>query len=341
MRSLRKQAANYCFLDDCDIPLFPTKDEKTPKNVLLDDVKSSFLSCIKNNKKECDLNSDMVLLWCYSVVIVIFIPLHLADHFSCLCINVIKHNVEYLDNVYKKVLFYGKDSELGMYCHTVLNIMSDSLLKMAFPEGRSRKRGKANDGLCCSLDCGGEDNQILLVSVFMRKNQKLLSKMLKLRKQVVDLCFLDDFTLSLTKDIMSILPGISMSTREVDCWFTLLISLEFEQRSEPSTMFFELRHMSTYLLDNILYNENDYSDMFKVTEIVGNHISLYLKMKNNIKESDCGQFEVRDVKFDWKKKEPNNDESDCFILYNMAQYEGTEFKSELGLKVSREATVLK
>ncbi|KAH9609586.1 hypothetical protein KSS87_019030, partial [Heliosperma pusillum] len=287
MRSLRKHAADYCFLDDCDISLFyltkedmetmildkmimvgiiewwslflndtcitvdlsrlffglaqmqplvriysPTKDEKTPKSVLVDEVKSAFLTCIRNNKKQCDLNSDMI-----------FIPLHLGDHFSCLCINFIKRKVEYLDNVYKKLLFYGKDSELGLYCHTVLNIMSEFLVENGVPRGAespsvsgakstvtstfeasasvstppaghvsikgdtpkslksvmgSRKRGMADDGLGCSLDCGGEDNQILLVSVFMRKNQKLLSKMLKLRKQVVDLCFLDDFGLSLT-----------------------------------------------------------------------------------------------------------------------------------------------
>ncbi|KAH9618963.1 hypothetical protein KSS87_006415 [Heliosperma pusillum] len=237
----------------------PTKDEKTPKSVLVDEVKSSFRSCIKNNKKECDLNYDMI-----------FIPLHLGDHFSCLCINFIKRKVEYLDNVYKKLLFCGKDSELRLYCHTVFNIMSNSLVENGVPRGveqgnkkeamlnnlvekrrveleecrqsqkgkkrksaamkktfckklkksqspsdsgakstvtstfevsasvstppavplsimgdtpknlksvlGSHKRGTADDG----LDCGGEDNQILLVSVFMRKNQKLLSKMLKL-----------------------------------------------------------------------------------------------------------------------------------------------------------------
>ncbi|KAH9616818.1 hypothetical protein KSS87_011348, partial [Heliosperma pusillum] len=516
MRSLRKQAADYCFLDDCDIPLSdnivlwgtsnyltkedmetmipdkmimvgviewwslflndtcisvdlsrlffglaqmqplvricsPTKDEKTPKSLLVDEVNFAFLSCIRNNKKQCDLNSDLI-----------FIPLHLGDHFSCLCINFTKRKVEYLDNVYKKLLFYGKDSEIGLYCHTVLNIMSDFLVENGVPRGAespsvsgakstvtstveasasvstppagpvsikgdtpqslksvlgSRKRGMADDGLGCSLDCGGEDNQILLVSVFMRKNQKLLSKMLKLRKQVVDLCFLDDFGLSLTEifvaynegedlfldknDLLSILPGPLMSTRIVECWSTLLNSLEFEQRSEPSTMFFGLRHMqdmlyslldnyyassideeatnrlfqswdtfinccygkchlnsdliflpiflndhyacvcinfinqSTDLLDNILYKEDEYPDMFKLAEILCDHMRLYLKMKNIIKESDCSDFEVRDVKFDWKKKEPNIDESGCFMLYTMAQYEGTEFKSDLRVKVSR------
>ncbi|KAH9617409.1 hypothetical protein KSS87_022229 [Heliosperma pusillum] len=347
MRSLRKQAADYCFLDDCDIPLSdniviwatnnyltkedmetmvpdkmimvgviewwslflndtcitvdlsilffgmsqmqplvricsPTKDEKTPNSVLVNEVKSSFLTCIGNNKKQCDLNSDLI-----------FIPLHLGDHFNCLCINFIKRKVDYLDNVYKKLLFYGKDSELGMYCHIVLNIMSEFLVENGVPRGAespsisgakstvtstfeasasvstppagpvsikgntpkslksvlgSRKRGMADDELGCSLDCEGEDNQILLVSVFMKKNQKLLSKMLKLRKQVVDLCFLDDLALSL----------------------------------------------------------NIYSSLL-----------------------------VRDVKFDWKKKEPNDDESGCFMLYTMAQYEGTEFKSDFGVKVSR------
>ncbi|KAH9603814.1 hypothetical protein KSS87_013333 [Heliosperma pusillum] len=450
MRSLRKQAADYCFLDDCDIPLSdnivlwgasnyltkedmetmipdkmimvgviewwslflnetcisvdmsrlffglaqmqplvricsPTKDEKTPKSVLVDEVKSAFLSCIRNNKKQCDLNSDLI-----------FIPLHLGDHFSCLCINFTKRKVEYLDNVYKKLLFYGKDSEIGLYCHTVLNIMSDFLVENGVPRGAespsvsgakstvtstvevsasvstppagpvsikgdtpkslksvlgSRKRGMADDGLGCSLDCEGEDNQILLVSVFMRKNQKLLSKMLKLRKQVVDLCFLDDFGLSLTEifvaynegeglfldmnDLLSILLGPLMSTRVVECWSTLLNSLEFEQRSEPSTMFFGLRHMSTDLLDNILYKEDEYPDMFKLAEILRDHMRLYLKMKNIIKESDSSDFEARDVKFDCKKKEPNNDESGCFMLYTMAQYEGTKFKSDLGVKVSR------
>ncbi|KAH9602812.1 hypothetical protein KSS87_016311, partial [Heliosperma pusillum] len=369
MRSLKKQAADYCFLDDCDISLSdnivlwgtsnyltkedmetmipdkmimvgviewwslflndtcisvdlsrlffglaqmqplvricsPTKDEKTPKSVFVDEVKFAFLTCIRNNKKQCDLNSDLI-----------FITLHLGDHFSCLCINFTKRKVEYLDNVYKKLLFYGKDSEIELYCHTLLNIMSDFLVENEVPRGAespsvsgakstvtstveasasvstppagpvsikgdtpkslksvlgSRKRGIEDDGLGCSLDCGGEDNQILLVSVFMRKNQKLLSKMLKLRKQVVDLCFLDDFGLSLTEifvaynegeglfldrnDLLSILPGPSMSTRVVKCWSTLLNSLEFEQRSEPSTMFFGLRHMlsdMTYsLLDN-------------------------------------------------------------------------------------------
>ncbi|KAH9606583.1 hypothetical protein KSS87_016113 [Heliosperma pusillum] len=522
MRSLRKQAADYCFLDDCDIPLSvilfyifliqffslssdnivlwgtsnyltkedmetmipnkmimigviewwslflndtcisvdlsrlffglaqmqplvricsPTKDEKTPKSVLVDEVKSAFLSCIRNNKKQCDLNSDLI-----------FIPLHLGDHFSCLCINFTKRKVEYLDNVYKKLLFFGKDSEIGLYCHTVspsvsgakspsvsgakstvtstveasasvstppagpVSIKGDTPKSLKSVLG-SRKRGMTDDGLGCSLDCGGEDNQILLVSVFMRKNQKLLSKMLKLRKQVVDLCFLDDFGLSLTEifvaynegeglfldrnDLLSILPGPLMSTRVVECWSTLLNSLEFEQRSEPSTMFFGLRHMqdmlyslldnyygssineeatnrlfqswdtfinccygkchlnsdliflpiflndhyacvcinfinqSTDLLDNILYKEDEYPDMFKLAEILRDHMRLYLKIKNIIKESDCSDFEVRDVKFDWKKKEPNNDESGCFMLYTMAQYEGTEFKSDLGVKVSR------
>ncbi|KAH9608142.1 hypothetical protein KSS87_023319 [Heliosperma pusillum] len=525
MRSLRKQAADYCFLDDCDIPLSdnivlwgtssyltkedmetmipdkmimigviewwslflngtcisvdlsrlffglgqmqplvricsPTKDEKTIKSVLVDEVKSAFLTCIRNNKKQCDLNSDL-------------------------------RKVEYLDNVYKKLLFYGKDSEIGLYCHTVLNIMSYFLVENGVPRGAesqkgkkrksiarkktsckklkksqspsvsgakstvtstveasasvstppadhvsikgdtpkslksilgSRKRGMADDGLGCSLDCGGEDNHILLVSVFMRKNQKLLSKMLKLRKQVVDLCFLDDFGLSVTEifvaynegeglfldrnDLLSILPGSSMSTRVVECWSTLLNSLEFEQRSEPSTMFFGLRHMqdmiyslldnyyassideeptkrlfqswdtfinccygkchlnsdlifvpiflndhyafvcinfinqSTDLLDNILYKEDEYPDMFKLAEILRDHMRLYLKMNNIIKESDCSDFEVRHVKFDWKKKEPNNDESGCFMLYTMAQYEGTEFKSNLGVKELRKPHIL-
>ncbi|KAH9625242.1 hypothetical protein KSS87_004572, partial [Heliosperma pusillum] len=449
MRSLRKQAANYCFLDDCDIPLSdnivlwdtssyltkedmetmipdkmimvgviewwslflndtcitvdlsrlffglaqmqplvricsPTKDEKTPKSVLVDEVKSAFLTCIRNNKKQCDLNSDLI-----------FIPLHLGDHLSRLCINFTKRKVEYLDNVYKKLLFYGKDSEIGLYCHTVSqkgkkrkstarkktsckklkNLQSPSVsgakspsvsgakstvtstveasasvstppvgpvsIKGDTPKSLksvlgSRKRGMADDGLGCSLDCGGEDNKILLVSVFMRKNQKLLSKMLKLWKQVVDLCFLGDFGEGLfldRKDLLSILPGPSMSTRVVECWSTLLNSLEFEQRSKPSTMFFGLRHMdmiyslldnyyassideeptkrlfrswdtfincyygkchmnsdliflpiflndhyacvcinfinqSTDLLDNILYKEDEYPDMFKVAEIL-------------------------------------------------------------------------
>ncbi|KAH9617683.1 hypothetical protein KSS87_017190 [Heliosperma pusillum] len=189
MRSLRKQAADYCFLDDCDIPLSdnivlwgtrsyltkedmetmipdkmimvgviewwslflndtcitvdlrklffglaqmqplvricsPTNDEKTPKIVLVDEVKSAFLTCTRNNKKQCDLISDLI-----------FIPLHLGDHSSCLCINFTKRKVEYLDNVYKKLLFYGKDSEIGLYCHTVLNIMSEFLVENGVPGG--------------------------------------------------------------------------------------------------------------------------------------------------------------------------------------------------------------
>ncbi|KAH9609710.1 hypothetical protein KSS87_011054 [Heliosperma pusillum] len=478
MRSLRKQAADYCFLDDCDISLSdniviwgtnnyltkedmetmipdkmimvgviewwslflndtcitidlsilflglaqmqplvrncsPTKDEKTPKSVLVDEVKSSFLSFIKNNKKECDLNSDM-----------------LGNKKEAMLNNLVEKRLIELEecrqsqkgkirkSAARKKTFCKKlkksqspsDSgakstitstfEASAFLSTPpagpISIMGDTPKSLKSVLG-SRKRGRADDGLGCSLRCEGEDNQILLVSVVMRKTQKLLSKMLNLRKQVVDLCFLDDFA----KDILSILPGLSMSARVVECWSTLLNSLEFEQRSEPSTMFFALRHMqdmiyslldtydalspveetsnrvfaswdtfinccygkchlnsdlifvpifhndhyscvcinffnqSTDLLDNILYKENDYSDMFNVAEIVGNHMSLYLKMKNIIKESDCGQFKVRDVKFDWKKKESNNNESGCFMLYNMTQYEGTEFKSNLRVKVSR------
>ncbi|KAH9604552.1 hypothetical protein KSS87_012009, partial [Heliosperma pusillum] len=382
MQSLRKQAVDYCFLDDCDIPLFdniviwgtssyltkedmetmipdkmimvsviewwslflndtcitvdlsrlffgltqmqplvricsPTKDEKTPKSVLVDEVKSAFLTCIRNNKKQCDLNSNMI-----------FILLHLGDHFSCFCINFIKRKVEYLDNVYKKLLFYGKDSELCMYCHTVLGNTKEAMLnnlvekclieleecrlsqkgknrkstarKKFFckklkksqspsdsgakstvtstfeasasvstpPAGPvsikgdtpkslksvlgSRKRGMADDGLGFSLDYGGEDNQILLVSVFMRKNQKFLSKMLKLRKEIFVAYNEGEGLILDRKDILSILSGLSMSTRVVECWSTLLSSLEFEQRSEPSMMFIGLRHMDMIysLLDN-------------------------------------------------------------------------------------------
>ncbi|KAH9607722.1 hypothetical protein KSS87_015330 [Heliosperma pusillum] len=410
MRSLRKQAADYCFLDDCDIPLSPTKDEKTPKSVLVDEVKSAFLSCIRNNKKQCDLNSDL---------------LNIMSDF--LVENGVPRGAE------SPSVSGAKSPSVSGAKSTVTSTVEASASVSTPPAGPvsikgdtpkslksvlgSRKRGMTDDGLGCSLDCGGEDNQILLVSVFMRKNQKLLSKMLKLRKQVVDLCFLDDFGLSLTEifvaynegeglfldrnDLLSILPGPLMSTRVVECWSTLLNSLEFEQRSEPSTMFFGLRHMqdmlyslldnyygssineeatnrlfqswdtfinccygkchlnsdliflpiflndhyacvcinfinqSTDLLDNILYKEDEYPDMFKLAEILRDHMRLYLKMKNIIKESDCSDFEVRDVKFDWKKKEPINDESGCFTLYTMAQYEGTEFKSDLGVKVSR------
>ncbi|KAH9618618.1 hypothetical protein KSS87_003187 [Heliosperma pusillum] len=502
MRSLRKQAANYCFLDDCDIPLSdnivlwstsiyltkedmetmipdkmimvgviewwslflndtcitvdlsrlffglaqmqplvricsPTKDEKTPKSVLVDEVKSAFLTCIRNNKKQCDLNSDLI-----------FIPLHLGDHFRFLCINFTKRKVEYLDNVYKKLLFYGKDSEIGMYCHTVLgnkkeamlnNLVEKRLIELEEcrqsqkgkkrkstarkktsckklknsqspsvfgakstvtsiveasasistpPAGpvsikgdtpkslksvlSSRKRGMADDGLGCSLDCGGEDNQILLVSVFMRKNQKLLSKILKLRKQVVDLCFLDDFGLSLTEifvaynegeglfldrnNLLSILPDTYYAS-SIDkeptnmlfaSWDTFikccygkchlnsdLIFVPIFLNDHYACVCINFINQSTDLLDNILYKEDEYPDIFKVAEIVRNHMALYLRTKDIIKESDCADFEVCDVKFDWKKKEPNDDESGWFMLYTMAQYEGTEFKSDLGVKVSR------
>ncbi|KAH9615294.1 hypothetical protein KSS87_022641, partial [Heliosperma pusillum] len=432
MRSLRKQAADYCFLDDCDIPLsdkivlwgtssYLTKEDMEtmiPDKMIMVGVIEWWSLFLNDTCITVDLSRLFFGLAQMQPLVRIYSPT--KDEKTPKSVLVDEVKVEYLDNVYKKLWFYAKDYELGLYCHTVLNIMSEFLVENGVPRGTesqkgkkhkstarkktsckklknlqspsvsgakstvtstveasasvstppaepasikgdtpkslksvfgSRKRGMTDDGLGCSLDCGGEDNHILPVSVFMRKNQKLLSKMLKLRKQVVDLCFLDDFGLSLTdfllaynegeglfldmNDLLSILPGPSMSTRVVDSWSTLLNSLEFEQRSEPSMMFFELRHMSTDLLDNILYKEDEYPDMFKVAEIVGNHMGLYLRMKNIIKESDCGQFEVRDVKFDWKKKEPNDDESDCFMLYTMAQYEGTEFKSNLGVKVSR------
>ncbi|KAH9613241.1 hypothetical protein KSS87_010584 [Heliosperma pusillum] len=343
MRSLRKQSADYCFLDDCDIPLsdniviwginnYLTKEDMEtmiPDKMIMVGI-IEWWSLFLNDT--C-ITVDLSRLF-FGLAQMIFIPLHLGDHFSCLCINFIKRKVEYLDNVYKKLLFYGKDSKLGLYCHTVSSSVSGakSTVTSTFeasasvstpPAGPvsikgdtpkslksvlgSRKRGMADDGLGCSLDRGGEDNQILLVSVFMRKNQKLLSKMLKLRKQVVDLCFLDDFGLSLTEI--------------------------FVAYNEGEGLFLDMKDILSILPD-------EYPDMFKVAEIVRDHMRLYLRMKDIIKESDCADFEVRDVKFDWKKKEANDDESGCFMLYTMAQYEGTEFKSDLGVKEPKKPHIL-
>ncbi|KAK9668806.1 hypothetical protein RND81_13G088200, partial [Saponaria officinalis] len=103
----------------------------------------------------------------------------------------------------------------------------------------SRRKGES-DGLGCTYDCGLADDKALVVSKFMRANQALCSNLLRLRKEVVDYCLLDDHTFTkdetvamysdeeyLTReDILSIRPTAYLTGRMIECWAHLLNDID-------------------------------------------------------------------------------------------------------------------
>ncbi|KAK9705551.1 hypothetical protein RND81_07G065800 [Saponaria officinalis] len=120
----------------------------------------------------------------------------------------------------------------------------------------SRRKGES-DGLGCTYDCGLADDKALVVSKFIRSNQALCSNLLRLRKEVIDYCLLDDYTLTkdetvslysdveyLTReDILSIRPTTHLTGRIIECWEHLLNDIEYKDPISSTLMFFGIRHM--------------------------------------------------------------------------------------------------
>ncbi|KAH9617061.1 hypothetical protein KSS87_021882, partial [Heliosperma pusillum] len=216
----------------------------------------------------------------------------------------------------------------------------------------------------CSIDCGEVNEQMVVLSKTMISAKHVFNPMRSLSKQAADYCFLDDCDIPLSNNIVlwgtsSYLTKEDMETMIPDKmimvgvieWWSLFLN-DTCITVDLSRLFFGLAQMQP-LVRICSPTKDEIRRLLKVywwmklsphfllvkgttrNNVILILISATTCMKDIIKESDCADFEVRDVKFDWKKKEPNDDESGCFMLYTMTQYEGTEFKSDLGVKVSR------
>ncbi|XP_074278010.1 uncharacterized protein LOC141601615 [Silene latifolia] len=129
-----------------------SKHEKASRSDLCAEVILSFTVFVKNNKRDCDLNTDMI-----------FIPILLYEHFSCLCINFNAKRVEYLDNVFQEALFADDQQPCVrlVYCQTVLSLMSDFLVQKGVARGGEVKDYKIvnvpftwQTAAIENLDCG-------------------------------------------------------------------------------------------------------------------------------------------------------------------------------------------
>ncbi|XP_074298129.1 uncharacterized protein LOC141628945 [Silene latifolia] len=120
----------------------------------------------------------------------------------------------------------------------------------------SRRKGNS-DGLGCTYNCG-KAGDILVVSKFMRNNQALLASLLKVRKEVLDYCLLDDHTFSidecvavygeeaklLREDILSIQQNVNVTSKMIECWAHLLNDIEYKDHKDNNfILFLGLPHM--------------------------------------------------------------------------------------------------
>ncbi|KAK9681927.1 hypothetical protein RND81_10G037600 [Saponaria officinalis] len=162
----------------------------------------------------------------------------------------------------------------------------------------SRRKGES-DGLGCTYDCGLADDKALVVSKFMRANQALCSNLLRLRKEVVDYCLLDDYTFTkdetvamysdeeyLTReDILSICPTTYLTGRMIECWAHLLNDIEYKDPSSSTLIFFGIRHMdAVHSIYSQQHEEGD-EDVGMISKIfrAWDHFIVISKVNCNLK----------------------------------------------------------
>ncbi|KAK9715502.1 hypothetical protein RND81_06G169000 [Saponaria officinalis] len=223
----------------------------------------------------------------------------------------------------------------------------------------SRRRGES-DGLGCTYDCGLADDKVLVVSKFMRANQALCSNLLRLRKEVVDYCLLDDHTFTkdetvtlysneeyLTReDILSIRPTAHLTGRMIECWAHLLNDIEYKDPNSSTLMFFCIRHMDVVHSIYSEQHEGGDEDVSMISKIFSawDHfidiskascMSKYLEAQKIPGADKIIDFHIVNLQFPWKSEEPNDPESDNFLMIHMIRYEGEVFETDIHRKTYR------
>ncbi|KAK9698814.1 hypothetical protein RND81_08G132900 [Saponaria officinalis] len=95
------------------------------------------------------------------------------------------------------------------------------------------------------------------------------------------------------------------------------------------------------ILDNQIHTDPTKSDVCKAAEIIASTMSDYLDYKGIGKGCEITGFEHRQIKFEWTRPTPNDEESGIFTMVHMLLYEGQTFThDDLGGKISRRYLVL-
>ncbi|KAK9734433.1 hypothetical protein RND81_04G139200, partial [Saponaria officinalis] len=98
---------------------------------------------------------------------------------------------------------------------------------------------------------------------------------------------------------------------------------------------------SADILDNHIHPDPTKSDIFKAAKILVSAMSDYLEYRGIAKGSQLAGFKHRQIKFEWTRSTPNDEESGIFTMIHMLMYEGKTFKhDDLGSKKNRRYLVI-
>ncbi|KAK9740534.1 hypothetical protein RND81_03G042500 [Saponaria officinalis] len=227
--------------------------------------------------------------------------------------------------------------------------------------------------LGCTLDCGLPNKEIPIVSESMLENVGLFDPVLKLRKEVMDYCFINDHTISkletvstfgyynfLSKsDIESLLPDTKIESVVIESWAMLLNELHIKQNACNTqrkifygiahTVFLPLlleQHYFCICIDfkreKIFYLDNrSYEEDFKHTEYgylancAANTFADYLCSKGNRSALRSRIYPMENVPFHWQSDDINLD-CGLFMMFHMLFFVGELFECDLHDKKKRE-----
>ncbi|KAK9723965.1 hypothetical protein RND81_05G037600 [Saponaria officinalis] len=227
--------------------------------------------------------------------------------------------------------------------------------------------------LGCTLDCGLPNKEIPIVSESILENGGLFDPVLKLRKKVMDYCFINDHTISkletvstfgyynfLSKsDIESLLPDTKIESVVIESWAMLLNELHIKQNACNThrrifygiahTVFLPLLLEQHYFFicidfkrEKIFYLDNrSYEEDFKHTEYgyladcAANTFADYLCSKGNRSALRSRIYPMENVPFHWQSDDINLD-CGLFMMFHMLFFVGELFECDLHDKKKRE-----
>ncbi|KAH9605300.1 hypothetical protein KSS87_009939, partial [Heliosperma pusillum] len=128
--------------------------------------------------------------------------------------------------------------------------------------------------LGCTLDCGLPNEDLVIVSEFMLKNELLYAPVMQLRKEVMDYCFLNDYWCDKTeivcnfgifhnttkKDIESLLPNTMIEAIVIESWAIMLNKMQMagSGSTRPRRIFFGIAH--SIVVEKMIDIDNDDED---------------------------------------------------------------------------------
>ncbi|KAK9704921.1 hypothetical protein RND81_07G020400 [Saponaria officinalis] len=207
-----------------------------------------------------------------------------------------------------------------------------------------------SDGIGCGLACGSPDPDVVVVSKFLCEFKELFAPILKLRKDVLDYCFLSDHDLRegedlvvfsfhnmLTReDVVSLYAKTMITSNVIDCWAIFLNDMVFKAGKElsPSRSFFLTSH-SVFI--PVHYGKHFFcvvvNFLRKTVDYLDNRVELFgsfLVTKGFESGKEVFNFKFVNVHFDWKYEGPQNLDCGVFVMMHMMFYVGELFTSELG-----------